>query len=352
MGARFTGGGLATPVNLSSRCGLLVREEKLKCTEIATVFSEKEQTQVTVSASSDRRFMKRKYDDEPSHVAAKPKGMKVGGMSAHHNKCRLVEARFWNRQHQDVIDGMWFADESKMRFREHRNKQIDIEWCFRGDASQVNWYETPRHTTQVNLFLVQSRSGIMLFDIYDRNMTKAVYAELLPSIGDQIANWNGDFSYYMHDNAWRGARPVRELNEYIGFGKWTKYMGEPCKVDHPTMRTPVTDVPCKVPRKRCNCNFEDGPVHAAYNPKLNLVENTFEEIDRILLLNKRADALKDISWSVPKTERLRFWRRQLKKAIRKMNKNKQYFINQHDGYKNRCKAFIKSRGKRIKNQRW
>ena len=47
------------------------------------------------------------------------------------------------------INGMVFADESKMRFRDHPNKQIDIEWCFRGDASEANWHEAPRHCTQI-----------------------------------------------------------------------------------------------------------------------------------------------------------------------------------------------------------
>ena len=99
-----------------------IREGQLKCTEIASVYSDKMQTQVTVSKSTARRYMKSQLGEEPSHVAAKPKGYRVGGMTAHHNKCRLVEAKRWKAMRQDVIDGMVFADESKMRFREHRNK--------------------------------------------------------------------------------------------------------------------------------------------------------------------------------------------------------------------------------------
>ena len=87
-----------------------IREEKLKCTEIASVYSDKKGNQINVSASTARRFMKMPLGDEPSHVATKPKGMKVGGRSAHHNKCRLIEARFWNNQPQETIKGMWFAD--------------------------------------------------------------------------------------------------------------------------------------------------------------------------------------------------------------------------------------------------
>ena len=77
-------------------------------------------------------------------VAAKPKGHRVGGNSAHHNKCRLLEAKFWKSQPQEVINGIWFADESKMSLREHKNKMIDIEWVPRGTAGESNWYETPR----------------------------------------------------------------------------------------------------------------------------------------------------------------------------------------------------------------
>ncbi len=68
-------------------------EEKIKCTEIATVWSDKEQEQISVSRESARRILKRKFGDEPSMVAAKPKGHHVGGNSAHHNKCRLLEAK-------------------------------------------------------------------------------------------------------------------------------------------------------------------------------------------------------------------------------------------------------------------
>ena len=329
-----------------------IREEKLKCTEIASVYSDKKKKQIPVSKSTARRYMKIQLDGEPSHVAAKPKGHKIGGMTAHHRKCRLVEARFWNNQPQRKINGMVFADESKMRFREGRNKQIDIEWCFRGDASETNWYENPRHTTQVNLFLVQSIDGIMLWDLYDYNMTKETYEQMLPQIREQINASQRQFSYYMHDNAWRGARPTAALNQHIGRGKWTKYMGPPCKRDHETMRTPVTDKPCQVPKKRCGCDFPDGPVHAAYNPKLNLVEQTFAEIDRILLKMKREDAVKGISWLVQRTKRKTFWKRQLRKAIRRVNKDKKFFKRQYAGFKERCQKFIKSRGKRLKTTKW
>ena len=60
-----------------------IREGKLKCTDIASVWKDKRGDkggkQVQVSESSARRFMKAPLGDEPSHVAAKPKGMRVGG---------------------------------------------------------------------------------------------------------------------------------------------------------------------------------------------------------------------------------------------------------------------------------
>ena len=62
-----------------------IREEKLKCTEIASVYSDKKKKQIPVSKSTARRYMKSQLNDEPSHVAAKPKGHKIGGMTAHHS---------------------------------------------------------------------------------------------------------------------------------------------------------------------------------------------------------------------------------------------------------------------------
>ncbi len=134
-------------------------------------------------------------------MAAKPKKMKVGGTTAHHNKSRLHEAKWWNRQSDDVINGIFFADESKMTFREHRNSAIDIEWTFRGQCQDANWYESPRHVCQVNLFLMMSRDGIEFYDIYNENMTKARYEDLLPQIGKVIEESDVDMSYYLHDNA-------------------------------------------------------------------------------------------------------------------------------------------------------
>ena len=128
-----------------------------------------------MSSSSARRFLKRKLGDEASLVAAKPKGMKVGGLTAHHNRCRLAEARFWKSKDQDFIDGIWMADESKITFREHKNRSIDIVWVYRGDAGKSNWYEQQRWPGQINLFLLQSRNGIELYGLYDKNLNMKVY---------------------------------------------------------------------------------------------------------------------------------------------------------------------------------
>ena len=95
----------------------LIIDEKLKSTQVATVWSDKKGRQIPVSASSVRRCLKRKFPDEPSMVASRPKGMRVGGDTAHHNKCRLTEARYWKSQGQAFIDGVFFVDETKIAFR-------------------------------------------------------------------------------------------------------------------------------------------------------------------------------------------------------------------------------------------
>lgn len=328
-------------------------DEKLKSTQVATVWSDKKGKQIPVSASSVRRCLKRKFPDEPSMVAARPKGMRVGGNTAHHNKCRLMEARYWKSQGQDVVDGIFFADETKIAFREHKNKQIDIEWVYRGTASEFNWYEKMRWPGTINLFLMMSKDGIELTEIYHKNLNLARYKELLPAIGDAIQQSDVDFSVYMHDNCWRGTQPVEELNEFLGRGRWTQYMGKPCRRNHPTLRTPVRKLPVKVPRKRCGCDFPDGPIHAAFNPKMNLAEETFAQLDRIMTKNKIKDEKKKPgSWILKGAGKKKFWVKQLKKAIRQLNKDKDFFINQYNGYLKRCDAYIRSRGKRLKTSKW
>ena len=50
-----------------------IRTQKLKSHELPTVWSDKDQEMISVSATSARRYMKRKYPDEPSMLPAKPK---------------------------------------------------------------------------------------------------------------------------------------------------------------------------------------------------------------------------------------------------------------------------------------
>ena len=333
-----------------------VLDEKLKSGEVLSVFSDKAGSRITISPTSTRRILKRKLGDQPSLVAAVPKAMKRGGSSSHHNRCRLHEAEYWLSQGQGYVDRMFFGDESKIRFREHKNSKIDIEWVLRGEAEGSNWYECPRWPGQVNLFILQSRNGIELFDIYDNTMKKKDYVALLPKVEAAIRNSHIDCSVYLHDNVWRDASPTDALNRFVGPGKWTQYMGKPCTKPHATEVTPVRKIPTRVPLDRCHCDFPDGPVHAAFNPKLNLVENTFAQIDRVMTQNKIADerANPPRYWIRKGAWKTRFWKRELKKAIEQLNENKQFFKNQYKSYLTRCKAYLHrdSRGKRLKTSKY
>ena len=113
-----------------------------------------------IAPASIRRLAKRKFEDEPPLMVSVPKGRKIGGDTAHHNKARLHEARYWLSQGQEYVNGLWFADETKMKFSLQKNRQIDIEWVPRGEAHDANWYDKPTHTAQINIFLVESINGI------------------------------------------------------------------------------------------------------------------------------------------------------------------------------------------------
>ena len=76
------------------------------------------------------------------------------------------------------------------------------------------------------------------------------------------------------------------------------------------------------------------------------------ELGRIMTANKIKDAKNNKRWIIKGSGKKKFWTRQLKKAIRELNKNKQFFINQYTNYKDRCNAFIRSRGKRLKTSKW
>ena len=89
-----------------------------------------------------------------------------------------------------------------------------------------------------------------------------------------------------------------------------------------------------------------------YNPKLNLVEEVFAELDRTMLQNQRADSEKGKPWPQKGAGKEKFWKKQLTKAVHQVNRNKQYFKKQYAGFKDRCKLFIKSRGKRLRTSKY
>ena len=143
-----------------------------------------------------------------------------------------------------------------------------------------------------------------MFKIYPKTLNKRKYAEdLLSKIGEVIRASNIDFTCYLHDNVWRGTQPIAALDGHIGEEKWTQYMGIPCTRPHPTIWTPVRKLPIRVPKERCGCEFPEGPIHVAFNPKLNLAEITFAEIDRIITANKIEMKIMDESGQSEEQER-------------------------------------------------
>ena len=183
-------------------------------------------------------------------------------------------------------------------------------------------------------------------------MTLDRYKELLPQIRTEIDKSDAPFSYFMHDNAWRDSQPRAELNEYIGEGLWTQYMGPPCWKPSKTRFTPIRKQPVREPKLRCSCTFPEGAVHAAYNPKMNMVEETFAAIDSAMLKNQRADAKQGKPLLEKGAGKETFWKKQLQKAVHQVNNQKHIFQNQYAGFKVRCQQLIKSRGKRLRTSKY
>ena len=101
---------------------------------------------------------------------------------------------------QAYINAMCHADESKMKFKERKNKSIDIIWVYRGQAGEANWFEDQRHPGQCNLYLMQSRNGIEYYEIYDKTLNKTRYKRrILPQVGKVIKD-SEIFTCYLHDN--------------------------------------------------------------------------------------------------------------------------------------------------------
>ena len=181
-----------------------IKSKKMKSTEVTAVWSDKKNKMITISPSSARRFLKRKLGDLPEErrmIAARPKGMKVGEETPHHDRCRMTEACWLKMKGQRFIDGMFHADESKIKFKERPNKQIDIEWTYLGEAGETGWFEDQRHPGQINLYVLQSKNGIELYEIYHKNLNVQRYkTTILPKVG-AIVKDASHFTCYLHVNA-------------------------------------------------------------------------------------------------------------------------------------------------------
>ena len=99
---------------------------------------------------------------------------------------------------------------------------------------------------------------------------------------------------------------------------------------------------------------------AAYCPKTNLAENSFAQLDRILLQNQRLDidAGKD-PWprhgiSSGDAKRKKFWQAQLERAVKELDQDKGYFRNKYASFLKRCNMYTsrKSMGKRLKTSKY
>ena len=71
-----------------------------------------------------------------------------------------------------------------------------------------------------------------------------------------------------------------------------------------------------------------------------------------MLKNKRIDALSGDVWPIRGAGKKTRWTKELKKAIEQVNEDKDFFINQYNGYMTRIDAYIANNGKRLKMSKW
>ena len=89
---------------------------------------------------------------------------------------------------------------------------------------------------------------------------------------------------------------------------------------------------------------------------MNIAEEAFAQLDRILTTNKRKDAANGKPWynkyRNDTAAKKKWWKRQITKAINQLNKDDEWFQKTYGSSYNRCKQFIKSRGKRLKTSKY
>ena len=87
---------------------------------------------------------------------------------------------------------------------------------------------------------------------------------------------------------------------------------------------------------------------------MNLVEETFAEIDRQIKRNHVEDQKKDqpIVWPSKGVGKRTFWKKQLEKAVQQVGANGSFFERQYNGYLKRAQLYTESRGNRLKSSKY
>ena len=71
-----------------------------------------------------------------------------------------------------------------------------------------------------------------------------------------------------------------------------------------------------------------------------------------MTVNKIEDEKLGCEWIMRGSDKKRFSREQLRRAIVQVNDDKEFFKQQYRSFKTRCQAFVNSGGKRLRTTKW
>ena len=86
-----------------------------------------------------------------------------------------------------------------------------------------------------NLYLAIYRFGVLAYHFFTEAYNGDFYFNfLLPKLGDALKKVEEETDFEAtvvhHDNCLNGKKDSHALDKYLGAGRWTTYMGAPCKV--------------------------------------------------------------------------------------------------------------------------
>ena len=107
-------------------------------------------------------------------------------------------------------------------------------WVLEEEVAYSNIQPDNNRHNAFNLYLSVYYGGVVTFKFFTEAYNANYYSQvLLPQLGAALQKIENETDFKAtvihHDNCLNGKKDESSLNQHLGAGRWTTYMGAPCK---------------------------------------------------------------------------------------------------------------------------